>query len=1349
MYTIEEVTDYLNGYDTWAVDQNVTEEKIDDIIEMDQETSVTDLKPLVSSVESGGEEEALTVSATFINQPSADPETQILTGIKVWDDAGDVFGKRPDKIEVTVYREADSQPGQDNEITRKALEDTDYTITWNKDKEGYWTYTITGAGGKGLPRYAPNGMEWEYTVEETHIDSYTAVKDTASENGDPTEDESTGDLVQSMTDLENSIMTSEPFSKHWVDSDGDEITEDYLGYELEVTFTLQVREISDAGNTKWQDAETYFEGALSDEVFSDLFNGYSFTQTLGGRLGVDLWNTGGSFKNLPGWIVKDGTDDTAADNTATKLEYRVVESCITVTGTNYKQEITVENNEDGETYTYSFAAGLFSAYYGEDKNSHESGNNTQYNQLETTDLKITKVWAGDKNNQYGTRPEAGEDSVYDWQVSFLIQRSSDGGTAWEPVMVSEEAGTSVPLIVEIYGANTAGTVSRTVSGLPGSGLSEDGIKIVNYQYRAVELNPLLESDEETGYTKDNLENYMVKASGTYADTYTASYDYSISNATKVTNTMVTTDIYAEKSWESNGGVTEPVSLTLQYLSLDEDGEEIWTDVSPEEIVELDGQADAESADKDYGEYDAWKAKWTDLPEVLPGSVTDESGKTQYRVTESALPGYETDYEYGETTDETGDSTIITNRKVTSLTVEKIWAVADESEIQEVTVGLWRTTGMPGDENEEEVLASDGAQMTLTLNSQNNWTDTFEGLPEYGGSESGAKKYVYYAREIRIGTGDGAVQIEDVKSDSQYAGDWKIVHVQDTQNKKTTIYNIGRTDLTVTKTWKDDGDAYGTRPETLELTLQRTVTPDEETSWVEVTAETLEEEKASFEWSGQEGNEWTYVYSDLLAADESGQEYTYRVVEKNVPEEYDSVQNGNNITNTLNDTIEITVTKEWLDGSDQDGLRSESVTLILYQNGIEYDTVTLTKGNLLQRLIRTVTGSSDSWSYTFSELPEYDENGVRYQYTVKEASVPDGYQADGAGDGTAQGSAEEGFTVTNILTTEVKVQKVWQGTDAGEQKEVTVGLYRSTEGSDGLPVAVTDESGDPLTLTLSDANGWKGTFENLPRFDEEGTRYLYTVKEETVGENPAEESGFVVHTDGGQITEADGTVLVWTGTDTDVWTYTYSGLPLTDDEGNLYTYRVEEIIPDGYEADTDGYDFTNTLSGTVDIPVTKVWEDNNNSNGKRPEEIELILYANGVEVQRVKVGADTGTLEALWNRATSGTDNTWEYAFSGLPRYDENGAEIAYTVQEVVPDGYRVDYGKGDNTITNVKRGSGSTGSDDSSDEENAVMAVSAAVPTGSVKTGDSARILLWTAAAVLSAAVLTVIGVYAYRRRKK
>ena len=35
----------------------------------------------------------------------------------------------------------------------------------------------------------------------------------------------------------------------------------------------------------------------------------------------------------------------------------------------------------------------------------------------------------------------------------------------------------------------------------------------------------------------------------------------------------------------------------------------------------------------------------------------------------------------------------------------------------------------------------------------------------------------------------------------------------------------------------------------------------------------------------------------------------------MPEEYDSVQNGNNITNMLSDTIEITVTKKWLDGSD--------------------------------------------------------------------------------------------------------------------------------------------------------------------------------------------------------------------------------------------------------------------------------------------------------------------------------------------------------------------------------------------------------------------------------------------------
>ena len=112
-----------------------------------------------------------------------------------------------------------------------------------------------------------------------------------------------------------------------------------------------------------------------------MFNGYSFTQTLTGRLGDDLWNTGGSFKNLPGWIVKAGTGDTAADNTATKLEYRVVESYITVSGTGYEQVIKVINSENGETYTYNFADGLFSAYYGEGKDSHDSEDNIQYKQV--------------------------------------------------------------------------------------------------------------------------------------------------------------------------------------------------------------------------------------------------------------------------------------------------------------------------------------------------------------------------------------------------------------------------------------------------------------------------------------------------------------------------------------------------------------------------------------------------------------------------------------------------------------------------------------------------------------------------------------------------------------------------------------------------------------------------------------------------------------------------------------------------------------------------------------------------------------------------------------------------------
>ena len=68
---------------------------------------------------------------------------------------------------------------------------------------------------------------------------------------------------------------------------------------------------------------------------------------------------------------------------------------------------------------------------------------------------------------------------------------------------------------------------------------------------------------------------------------------------------------------------------------------------------------------------------------------------------------------------------------------------------------------------------------------------------------------------------------------------------------------------------------------------------------------------------------------------------------------------------------------------------------------------------------------------------------------------------------------------------------------------------------------------------------------------------------------------------------------------------------------------------------------------VDIPVSKIWTDDNNKDGNRPDTVTVRLYANGVETDSHVLTAAEG----------------WNYTFEGKPRYDDAHQEITYTVNE--------------------------------------------------------------------------------------
>ncbi len=110
-------------------------------------------------------------------------------------------------------------------------------------------------------------------------------------------------------------------------------------------------------------------------------------------------------------------------------------------------------------------------------------------------------------------------------------------------------------------------------------------------------------------------------------------------------------------------------------------------------------------------------------------------------------------------------------------------------------------------------------------------------------------------------------------------------------------------------------------------------------------------------------------------------------------------------------------------------------------------------------------------YVWKGLPQTDERGNLYEYTVDEVAVPENYEK------TVQGN-----TITNTYVspkTEFTVEKIWIG--GSELKPtIQVQLYRNGEAF-----------GDPITLTNGKTTY---TWDDLDLTDENGVAYEYTVDE---------------------------------------------------------------------------------------------------------------------------------------------------------------------------------------------------------------------------------------------------------------
>ena len=329
-------------------------------------------------------------------------------------------------------------------------------------------------------------------------------------------------------------------------------------------------------------------------------------------------------------------------------------------------------------------------------------------------------------------------------------------------------------------------------------------------------------------------------------------------------------------------------------------------------------------------------------------------------------------------------------------------------------------------------------------------------------------------------------------------------------------------------------------------------------------------------------------------------------------------------------------------------------------------------------------------YTISEVAG-TETGITYDKTVQEVEVT--VEKVSATELKATASKEANDLVfTNTYTpakTEVPVKKVWKDENNQDGKRPTSVIVK----------LLADGQDTGKTLELNAANNWVGSFTNLDA-DKGGTPIKYTVVEVTVTGYTSDvtgdaASGFTItnsyspetvvvkatknwddanNQDGKRPTKitinllADGQKVdskeVQAAAD-GTWTVEFTKLAKYK-AGKEIKYTVTEEAVAEYESTITDFTITNKYAPKeIDYKVTKVWNDANNQDGKRPESVTVQLYKKVGDADPVAVEGKKLTLTAKEKT----DDNTWVASFTNLPQY-EAGKEITYSIEEVdVPAGY--------------------------------------------------------------------------------
>ena len=331
---------------------------------------------------------------------------------------------------------------------------------------------------------------------------------------------------------------------------------------------------------------------------------------------------------------------------------------------------------------------------------------------------------------------------------------------------------------------------------------------------------------------------------------------------------------------------------------------------------------------ELSEANQWQGTFENLDEKAAGKTI------HYTVKEENVPeGYTLSID-----DKDPAHPVLTNKHepaVTQVKVTKKWDDAhnqDGLRPKEIRVQLYA-----GDEKlgKEVVLSAD-----------NKWTHTFEKLAE----KANGQEIHYSVKEVDVPEG------YTVTEESKEKGDIVL----------TNTHTPSTVDIPFTKIWVDNDNQDGLRPAKITVNLYAN---GKKVAHKDITSET----------------DWKETFTGLPKF-KDGKEIVYTLQEEEVNNYSPSIdQESYTITNTHTPgKTTLSVTKQWDDQEDKDGLRPKSVKVQLYADGKK-------SGDVIE------LSAENKWTHTFANLDK-NVKGKAVTYTVEEVDVPRGYQVTKTDDG---------------------------------------------------------------------------------------------------------------------------------------------------------------------------------------------------------------------------------------------------------------------------------------------------------------------------------------------------------------